>query len=159
MTDELDLDAIQASLDTASSPLFQVGGAARSDFDALIAEVKRLRAATVKPDREAVRDEISGHPIGRGYYSTQVGVDEAGEIADAVLALWPGRTEAEVKAEAGAALNEHMRAASIRVIDVFEHAAEGASAGEVMPLVFEALRLPATFSARADRIAAEGDGA
>ena len=36
--------------------------------------------------REEVRDEIAGHPIGSGYYATSVGVDEASEIADALLA-------------------------------------------------------------------------
>ena len=54
----------------------------------------------VKPRRETVRDEIAGHPIGSGYYATTVGVDEAAEIADAVLSLLPGRSEAEVAAEA-----------------------------------------------------------
>ena len=56
----------------------------------------------VKPRRETVRDEIAGHPIGSGYYATTVGVDEAAEIADAVLSLLPGRSEAEVKAESKA---------------------------------------------------------
>ena len=36
--------------------------------------------------RDEVRDEIAGHPIGSGYYATSVGVDEASEIADALLA-------------------------------------------------------------------------
>lgn len=36
--------------------------------------------------RGEVRDEIAGHPIGGGYYATSVGVDEASEIADALLA-------------------------------------------------------------------------
>jgi len=45
-----------------------------------------------RPDWEAVRDEIAGHPIGSGYYGTAVSVDEAGEIADAVLALLPETT-------------------------------------------------------------------
>ena len=36
--------------------------------------------------REEVRDEVAGHPIGSGYYATTVGVDEAAEIADALLA-------------------------------------------------------------------------
>ena len=36
--------------------------------------------------REEVRDEIAGHPIGSGYYATSVGVDEAAEVADALLA-------------------------------------------------------------------------
>ena len=36
--------------------------------------------------RERIRDELAGWTIGSGYYSTMVGVDEAGEMADAVLA-------------------------------------------------------------------------
>lgn len=39
------------------------------------------------PDREAVRDELSGWPIGSGYYQTSVSNEEAGEMADAVLDL------------------------------------------------------------------------
>lgn len=49
---------------------------------------------------ETIRDELAGWPIGSGYYATKVAVHEAGEMADAVLALLPGRSEAEVKAEA-----------------------------------------------------------
>ena len=37
-------------------------------------------------DRDELVDEIAGHPIGSGYYSTNVGIDEAREIADAILA-------------------------------------------------------------------------
>ena len=36
-------------------------------------------------EREAVRDELSGSPIGGGYYTTQVGTDEARDMADEVL--------------------------------------------------------------------------
>lgn len=39
------------------------------------------------PDREAVRDELSGWPIGSGYYQTSVSTEEAGDMADAVLDL------------------------------------------------------------------------
>lgn len=37
-------------------------------------------------ERDELVDEIAGHPIGSGYYSTSVVIDEAGEMADAVLA-------------------------------------------------------------------------
>ena len=36
--------------------------------------------------RERIRDELAGWTIGSGYYSTTVNVDEAGEMADAVIA-------------------------------------------------------------------------
>ena len=36
--------------------------------------------------REQIRDELAGWTIGSGYYSTMVNVDEAGEMADAVIA-------------------------------------------------------------------------
>jgi len=36
--------------------------------------------------RAELVDEIAGRPIGSGYYSTSVGIDEAREIADAILA-------------------------------------------------------------------------
>ena len=36
--------------------------------------------------RERIRDELAGWIIGSGYYSTTVNVDEAGEMADAVIA-------------------------------------------------------------------------
>lgn len=35
--------------------------------------------------KELLRDEISGWPIGSGYYATAVGTDEAGEMADAII--------------------------------------------------------------------------
>lgn len=35
--------------------------------------------------KERIRDEIAGHPIGSGYYQTVVGVDEASDIAAAIL--------------------------------------------------------------------------
>jgi len=37
--------------------------------------------------REAIRDVLAGWPIGSGYYSTAVGVDEAWEMADAVMQM------------------------------------------------------------------------
>ena len=52
---------------------------------ALTAALPFLTAAP-SATREEVRDEIAGHPIGSGYYATAVGVDEAAEIADALLA-------------------------------------------------------------------------
>lgn len=33
----------------------------------------------------AIRDELSGWPIGTGYYATQVGVDEASDMAQALM--------------------------------------------------------------------------
>ena len=36
--------------------------------------------------RERIRDELAGWTIGSGYYSTMVNVDEACEMADAVIA-------------------------------------------------------------------------
>lgn len=85
----------------------QIGGSRAGKTQALAERVadevmERGGSATVTslPSVEDVRDEIAGHPIGSGYYSTTVGVDEATEMARAVLALLPGRTEAEVKAEA-----------------------------------------------------------
>lgn len=53
--------------------------------DGLAAALPHLGAAP-SATREDVRDEIAGHPIGSGYYATSVGVDEAFEIADALLA-------------------------------------------------------------------------
>lgn len=42
---------------------------------------------------EAIRDELAGWPIGSGYYATQIAVHEAGEMADAILNMLPGRGE------------------------------------------------------------------
>ena len=53
---------------------------------AALAAALPLLTAAPSATREEVRDEIAGHPIGGGYYATSVGVDEASEIADALLA-------------------------------------------------------------------------
>ena len=56
------------------------------------ADIERAALSSTTPTaapsatRDEVRDEIAGHPIGSGYYATSVGVDEAAEIADALLA-------------------------------------------------------------------------
>ena len=47
---------------------------------------RTITTAAPSVTREEVRDEVAGHPIGSGYYATTVGVDEAAEIADALLA-------------------------------------------------------------------------
>lgn len=50
-------------------------------------------------DREALRDIIAHWPIGSGYYTTSVGIDEAREIADAILTdFLPAYTE-RIRAE------------------------------------------------------------
>ena len=56
--------------------------AALTDARAALPHLTAAPSAT----REEVRDEVAGHPIGSGYYATTVGVDEAAEIADALLA-------------------------------------------------------------------------
>jgi len=54
-------------------------------------------------EREAVRDELAGTPIGTGYYSTAVGIDEAHDMADEVLdALAPFVADRERQAAARA---------------------------------------------------------
>ena len=35
--------------------------------------------------RDRIADELAGHPIGTGYYATSVGMDEAREMAQAVI--------------------------------------------------------------------------
>ena len=35
--------------------------------------------------RDRIADALSGHPIGGGYYGTSVGMDEAREMAQAVI--------------------------------------------------------------------------
>lgn len=73
------------------------------DVGDLLAEMDRLRAAAVKPDRDTIARAIVQ------FWTADLEPDErvddsidaeAGVLADAVLALLPGRTEAEVKAEA-----------------------------------------------------------
>ena len=39
--------------------------------------------------RERVADVLTGWPIGSGYYGTSVAVDEAQEMADALIAAFP----------------------------------------------------------------------
>lgn len=51
---------------------------------------------------ERIRDEITGHPIGSGYYQTAVGTDEAADIAADILPI----VEAEVRAAKAEALRE-----------------------------------------------------
>lgn len=62
-------------------------GAGEVDREAVRARDRAVdRALRVIADApSATRDEIAGHPIGGGYYATSVGVDEASEIADALL--------------------------------------------------------------------------
>lgn len=43
------------------------------------------------PSREQIADELSGWPIGAGYYASSVANDEARDMADAVLALLKGQ--------------------------------------------------------------------
>lgn len=43
------------------------------------------------PTRDEIAEELSGWPIGTGYYQTQVTIDEAREMADVVLALLKGQ--------------------------------------------------------------------
>lgn len=40
--------------------------------------------------REQIRDELAGTQIGQGYYAMAVSVEEAAQMADALLARWPG---------------------------------------------------------------------
>ena len=56
--------------------------------------------------REAVRDELAHTTIGAGYYSTAVGIDEARDMADEVLAALAPHVAALVRAERAAALRE-----------------------------------------------------
>lgn len=43
------------------------------------------------PDRQELADELSGWPIGDGYYQTSVATAEARDMADAVIALLKGQ--------------------------------------------------------------------
>ena len=42
------------------------------------------------PTRDEIADELAGWPLGSGYYTTSVLVDEAQAMADAILALLEG---------------------------------------------------------------------
>lgn len=46
--------------------------------------------------RAKLRDELSGFPIGTGYYQTTVGTNEAREMADALLPIIEAHTAAAV---------------------------------------------------------------
>ena len=43
------------------------------------------------PTREEIAEELAGRPIGTGYHKVLVEIDEAREMADAVLALLKGQ--------------------------------------------------------------------
>lgn len=45
------------------------------------------------PTREEIVDVLSGWPIGTGYYQSRVAIDEAQEMADAVLELLKGQKD------------------------------------------------------------------
>lgn len=45
------------------------------------------------PTLDEIADELSGWPIGAGYYQTRVAIDEARDMADAVLDLLKGQTD------------------------------------------------------------------
>ena len=47
--------------------------------------------------RAKLRDELSGFPIGTGYYQTTVGTNEAREMADALLPIIDAHTAALIK--------------------------------------------------------------
>jgi|SRR5690625_568025 len=49
-----------------------------------------LAHAAQQPTREDIRDELAHWPIGHGYESASVSIDDAGDMADAVLALFDG---------------------------------------------------------------------
>ena len=54
--------------------------------------------------RDRLRDELAGWPIGSGYYSTTVSVEDARDMADALLAAFPWLADkpSEAEVEAGA---------------------------------------------------------
>lgn len=63
-----------------------------------------------EPMRDRLRDELAGWPIGSGYYSTTVSVEDARDMADALLAAFPWLADEPSggEVEAGArALFEH----------------------------------------------------
>ena len=51
------------------------------------------RTARPLPTREEIAEELNGWPIGSGYYQTRVAIDEARDMADAVLALLKGQDD------------------------------------------------------------------
>lgn len=60
--------------------------------------------------REKLADELSGFPIGTGYYQTTVGTNEAREMADALLPIIDAHTAAavaEVREQIAARLDRH----------------------------------------------------
>ena len=60
--------------------------------------------------RDRLRDELAGRPIGSGYYATAVSVEDAQDMADAVLATFPvlaGVSESMVEAGARALCEVH----------------------------------------------------
>ena len=60
--------------------------------------------------RDRLRDELAGWPIGSGYYSTTVSVEDAQDMADAILATFPwlaGVSESMVEAGARALCEVH----------------------------------------------------
>lgn len=44
--------------------------------------------------RDRIADALTGHPIGSGYYGTNVGVDEARDMADEIVDLIDALTAA-----------------------------------------------------------------
>lgn len=83
------LDAVLPHLGAApSAPACAGCGLAQREHQPGYAASRCAYTPSAAPSatRDEVRDEIAGHPIGSGYYGTSVGVDEAFEIADALLA-------------------------------------------------------------------------
>lgn len=63
----------------------------------LVERVRDDDAPTGEHIREAVRDELAHWPIDSGYYATRVDIDEASEMANAVLAVVAKYRDAEVE--------------------------------------------------------------
>lgn len=51
---------------------------------------------------EQIRDEVAGIAIGSGYYSTAIGIDEAREVATAVLPIVKAACAEALRGAAGA---------------------------------------------------------
>jgi predicted transcriptional regulator len=102
----------------------------------------------VKPSREEVavalnREVVRQSAAGLVYISADDGIEFERALADAVLALLPGRTEAEVKAEA---LREAARA-------VENDETNGSpSVRELVGSIDRVLKVEAWLSARAERV-------